>query len=96
MVDLDKLHPNVRKYIPSENPDYVTARRKEFRIRQVDGRFWQAYPARGGSSPKCLNTTFTSFKDCERTLVAYLISTENPIFKATYPEEYRSGSRKTK
>jgi hypothetical protein len=87
MVDLVNIHPNARKYIPSENPKYVTARRKEFKIHE-DGPFFVVKPAKGGITPPQFRTRFTSFKECERTLVNYLKSTENPILKAIYPEEY--------
>ena len=93
MVDIANLHPNARKYLVSADPKYVTARRKEWGIIQ-DGPFWRAYPMRGGVMPKSMKTSFLSFKDCERALVTYLRSTENPILKAIYPDEY--GSRKAK
>lgn len=86
MVDLASLHPNARKVL-SKNPKYVTARRKEFKIVE-EGPFYVIQSARGGLLPRQFKTRFTSFKGCERTLVNYLKSTENPILKAIYPEEY--------
>lgn len=79
---LAKLHPKIRKRL-SENPKYVSARRKEFDIRAKDSK-WYIHQFHGGMMPKSLRGLFTSFSAAEAALIAYLRRTDK-FGLAIYP-----------
>ena len=66
------VHPNALKRV-SKDAVYVSAKRHEYRIGQDDRGYFYVYGWKGGVVPKALRGTFTSFKECERHLIQWLM-----------------------
>lgn len=79
------VHLNALKRV-SKDAVYVSAKRHEYRIGQDDRGYFYVYGWKGGVVPKALRGTFTSFKECERHLIQWLIKTDKFGNRAVYPD----------
>lgn len=82
---LANVHPNALKQV-SSNPVYVSAKRKEYKITEAERGLWKIYSYNGGVLPNVLKGRYTSFKEAERALIAWLKLTDKFGNRAVYPE----------
>ena len=82
---LGHVHPNALKRV-SKDAKYVSAKRHEYRIHQNKSGRWFVAGWRGGVVPKELRGEFTTFKQCELALIAWLVKTDKFGNKAVYPD----------
>lgn len=83
--DLSKVHKNAL-YRMRPDAVYASHGRQEYII-ELDGSNYYIRRYRGGQLNRMLDTTFTSFKLAEETLVRWL-KREDKWGKAIYPDKY--------
>lgn len=84
------VHPNALRCV-SKDPTYVSAGRQEYKILR-EGAYWRVKRWPRGVLPPQLRTDFTSFRDCEETLIRFL-KLKDKWGKALYPGKENGQSK---